>query len=174
MKDNKNDNKEEYIKQNVPRYITIKGNDIYYKHQPLKNDVFVYGCRKAKCNYYIKINRENLKKIEEKKDNLEFIEVNTHNKHNNSNEIVNLENTDTIARTENENISLAEKLIKTNLNEPLDFHIQNFRLNKINWKKDKIKNFLYTIRESTYPKEEIFLMNINKITIKLSSDKNTE
>ncbi len=142
MKDNKNENKEEYIKQNVPRYIIIKGNDIYYKHPPLKNDVFEYRCRKAKCNYYIKINRENLKKIEEKKNNLEFIEVNTHNKHNNSNEIVNLENTDKIARTEKENFSLAEKLIKTNLNEPLDFHIQNFRLNKINWKKNKIKNLL--------------------------------
>ena len=34
MKDNKNENKEEYIKQKVPRYITIKGNDIYYKHPP--------------------------------------------------------------------------------------------------------------------------------------------
>ena len=65
-------------------------------------------------------------------------------------------------------------MIKTNINEPLDFHLQNFKLNKINWKKNKIKNLLYTIRESIYPKEEIFLMNIDKITIKLSSDKNTE
>ena len=37
MKDNKNENQEAYAKQNVPRYITIKGNDIYYKEPPLKN-----------------------------------------------------------------------------------------------------------------------------------------
>lgn len=174
MRDNINENKEAYIKQNVPRYITIKGNDIYYKDPPLKNDIFVYRCRKAKCKYYIKINRDNLKKIEEKNHDIEYIEVNAHNKHNNSNEIVNLENEENIIRTEKENNSLAEKLIKTNINEPLDFHLQNFKLNKINWKKNKIKNLLYTIKESIYPKEEIFSLNIDKITIKLSSDKNTE
>ena len=87
---------------------------------------------------------------------------------------MNLENEENFVRTERENNSLAEKLIKTNLNDPLDFHLQNFKLNKINWKKNKIKNLLYTIIERIYPKEEIFLMNIDKITIKLSSDKNTE
>ena len=47
-------------------------------------------------------------------------------------------------RTEKDKNSLAEKLIKTNLNEPLDFHLQNFRLNKINWKRIKSKIF-YTL-----------------------------
>ena len=52
-----------YKKRGVPRVLTIKGIELYYKEPPLKNDIYVYRCRKKQCKYYIKINKENIDKI---------------------------------------------------------------------------------------------------------------
>ena len=61
-------------------------------------------------------------------------------------------------------------MINFNINQGLEFHVNNYKNNKINWKKNKIRKLLYTIRESNFPKDEIFLNSINLITIKLSEN----
>ena len=60
------------------------------------------------------------------------------------------------------------------MNEPLEFHLNNFANNKILWKKSKIRKLLYTLREEAYPKDSVFLSNINLIKIQLSDDINSE
>ena len=65
---------------------------------------------------------------------------------------------------------MAKGLIKINLKEPLNFHIENLKNNKINIKKSRIRNILYTLREESFPKEEEFLKAINNIKIKLSNN----
>ena len=40
-----------------------------------------------------------------------------------------------------------------NLNEPLEFHINNFQNNNINWKKGKIRKLLYSIHDEKYKKD---------------------
>ena len=61
-------------------------------------------------------------------------------------------------------------MINFNINQGLEFHVNNYKNNKINWKKNKIRKLLYTIRESNFPKDEIFLNSINLITLKLSDN----
>ena len=61
-----------------------------------------------------------------------------------------------------------------NINQPLQFHIDNFKNNKINWKISKIRNLLYKIRKSKFPKDEIFLNSINLITINLFNNSEKE
>ena len=55
---------------------------------------------------------------------------------------------------------MAKKLIRLNLKESLDFHINNLNSNKINLKKTTIRNILYTLREETFPSEDNFLSDI--------------
>ena len=43
-------------------------------------------------------------------------------------------------------------LIKINLKEPLNFHIENLKNNKINIKKSRIRNILYTLRGAGFGK----------------------
>lgn len=61
-----------------------------------------------------------------------------------------------------------------NINQPLQFHIDNFKNIKINWKISKIRNLLYKIRKSKFPKDEIFLNSINLITINLFNNSEKE
>ena len=88
-----------------------------------------------------------------------YIEVNIHENHT----IINEEN---ISEKNGNEI----RIIKNNINKPLDFHYNNFGFGKFFWKKSKIKHLLYNIRENILPKEEIFLLSINKITINLSGE----
>ena len=95
-----------YEKRNVPRYINIKGFDIYYKEPALKNDIYVYLCRKTSCKYYIKIDRLNLNKIEKKEGNIEFTEVNKHENHSLNKEEILSDKDGTNIRTEKQNEAL--------------------------------------------------------------------
>ena len=65
-------------------------------------------------------------------------------------------------------------MIKGNITEELDFHIKNFRSNKIFWNTSKIRKLLYILREQKFPKEEEFLNSINSIKIKLSNTEEKE
>ena len=75
-----------------------------------------------------------------------------------------------IIMTEKEIQALAIKLLIANINEPLEFHIDNFNNNKIKWKIGRIRKLLYSIIEEKFPKEEEFLNSINNITILLSNN----
>ena len=72
--------------------------------------------------------------------------------------------------TESQALEFAKKLIRANINEPLQFHINNLYNNKINYNKGKIRKLLYTIREEKYPKDDEFLKDIGNITIDLSKE----
>ena len=48
---------------NIPKRLTIKGNELHYKDPPLKNNIYRYRCRNGTCKYFIKINETNLKKV---------------------------------------------------------------------------------------------------------------
>ena len=151
--------------EKIQKSITIKGYQLSYKSPPLKDNIYIFRCRKNGCNYFVKINRENIIKIIKNQKDIAFTEVNEHANH--PNKSIAVETTDTIKTKEDIN-KLAVQLIKFNINQGLDFHISNFKNNQINWKKNKIRKLLYSIRESKFPKDELFLNSINPITIKLS------
>ena len=157
-----------YQKRGVPRLLALKGNDLFYKDPPTKENLYIYRCRKKGCKYYVKIDKLNIDKILNKETNISYYEFNSHNDHEAPNEIKleNQENTD--FRTEKETKELATSLIKNNINENLEFHYQNFQKNKIKWSKAKISRLVYKIRELKYPKEEEFLNAINLILINLN------
>ena len=48
--------------------------------------------------------------------------------------------------------------------------MDNLKYNKINWKKAKIRSLLYKLHEEAFPKEDIFLMNINPNKIKFTDN----
>ena len=166
------ENEPAYQKRGVPRIITIKGIDLFYKEPPLKNDIYVYRCRKSHCKYFIRINKTNIDKVLNKESGIQYIEVNEHTGHE-DNSGKNVENIGSEEiRTEKETFELAIKLIKSNITESMEFHLQNFNQNKIYWKKSKIRKMVYNIREQKFPKEEEFLNSIKLITIKLNDHNN--
>ena len=123
-------NKEEYAykKYQVPRLLNIKGYDITFKNPPLSGEIFRYRCWTNKCNYFIKINHENITKLLNKEKEVEFEEVNSHTNHK---EVKNIIKNSEI-KTEEEIKILTKVLIKMNLKEPLNFHIENLKNNKVN------------------------------------------
>ena len=159
-------NQHAYQLRNVPRSIFIKGYELTYKDPPLKNNIFKYRCRKQGCNYSVKIDKENLSKLEENNKDITYVENNTHIHKSYNNISINIEK----VLNENQALVLAEKLIRTNINEPLNFHIENLHNNKINFHKSKIRKILYSIREEKYPKDQDFLNDIENITIELSNE----
>ena len=144
------------------------------KDNPLKNDLYVNRCRKNNCNYFIKIDKDNIDKILKKDNDINFIEINIHQDHDLNDgelyETVDHKN----ARSEKENLKLAISLIKNNITEDLEFHYNNFYKNKIYWKKSKISKIVYNLSEEKFPKEDIFLNSIKNIKIKLIDVENTE
>ena len=67
-----------YKQRGIPRIITIQGRELFYKDPPLKNDIYVYRCRKGTCKYFIKINKSNIDKFINNEKDIEFTETNTH------------------------------------------------------------------------------------------------
>lgn len=153
--------------ENIPKFINIKGYELNYKSPLLKGNIFRFRYRKIGCKYFIRINEENLNKILNKEKNITFEEINIHENH--KNKSIKVETSDDV-ETEQDKNKLAIQLINFNIYQSLEFHVNNFKNNQINWKKNKIRRLLYAIRESTYPKDEIFLNSINLITIKLSDN----
>ena len=130
------ENEPAFQKRGVPRMILIKGNELFYKDPPTKENLFIYRCRKKACKYYIKIDRINIDKIIKKDEDINYNEYNSHLNHEISNEkkIENQKGEE--IRTEKEIKELAINLIKNNINENLEFHYQNLHLNKIKWNKN--------------------------------------
>ena len=115
---------------------------------------------------------ENASKIENKEEavsDINFTCIGNHENHPKTDKLT--ENTDAF-KTEKENIEIAKKLIKNNLQMPLSFHIQNFNANKIKISHNKIKNMLQKIREENFPRDDVFLSNIELINIDLGEDEN--
>ena len=152
---------------NIPKFLSVKGYQLNYKSPPLKGNIFRFRYRKSGCKYFIRINEENLNKILNKENEVTFEEINEHTNH--LNKSIKVETSDNV-KTEEEINKLAIQLINFNLNQSLEYHVNNFKNNNIRWKKNNIRRLLYTTRESVFPKEEIFLNSINHITIKLSNN----
>ena len=70
-----------YEKRGVPWIVSINGNELYYKDPPSKDELYTYRCRKKDCNYYIKIDKLNLEKIQRKENEIEYKEFNSHSAH---------------------------------------------------------------------------------------------
>lgn len=60
-------NKEAYKKHNIPHSIIINGYELTYKDPPLKGELFRYRCRTKNCNYFIKMDRNNIQKLKKKR-----------------------------------------------------------------------------------------------------------
>ena len=109
--------------------------------------------QEKKLQIFIKINKDNIQKITNKDDVIEFKEF---NKHNNHKELIDLNNElidPSKARTEKENINLAIYLIKNNIKEDLDF---NFYKNKIFWKKVKLVSTYLILENKNFLKINFF------------------
>lgn len=154
-----------YIACNIPHILIIDGQELYFKAPPLKNDIYKYRCRKSQCNYFIKINRDNIKKFINKEKDINYTECNQHSNH--IDKIIKEKSSNNI-HTPEEEYKIALSLIKFNINQGLSFHLTNFKTNNINWRKGKIRALLYKLREEFFPKEEEFLRDIGNIKIKLS------
>ena len=123
-----------------------------------------------KC--YIKISKGQLDLINSEEGNKKITYEIFNNQVHNKREI---EVTQDNIRTEKENEILAISLIKQNITEPLEFHINNFKNNNIDYGYIKIKNLLQQVREADIPKDEIILSDIAKIKINYdNNDKNEE
>ena len=70
-----------YIACNIPHILKIDGQELYFKAPPLKNDIYKYRCRKSHCNYFIKINRDNINKFINKEKDINYTECNQHSNH---------------------------------------------------------------------------------------------
>ena len=103
-------------KRNVPRMLNIKGYELTYKDPPLKGNIFRYRCRKVGCNYFLKIDQNNLEKIQRNEKEITFTEINTHIHKYEPITNVNID----IIKTEKECEALAKKLILKNLNDLLN------------------------------------------------------
>ena len=150
-KEEKGNHKSAYEKRNLPESIVIKGKELSYKDPPLKDNMFKYRCRRNKCNYFIKINEENIKKV---LNNENIVTYEEFNKHTNQVNNINANLIKDIIFTDKQIEKQANDLIKANFMQPLDFHISNFERNKIKWKKSKIKKLFYSIKEEKFPKDE--------------------
>ena len=60
------------------------------------------------------------------------------------------ENTNNILTKKDEK-DLAIKLIKNNIDQTPLWHINNFKINNINWSNNKIINLVYKLQEESYP-----------------------
>ena len=130
--------------------------------------------QKKNCKYYIQIDKTNIEKILKNETPINFNEINKHTGHDETTEKIAETTSKKNVRTEKETNELAINLIKGNITEELDFHIKNFRSNKIFWNTSKIRKLLYILREQKFPKEEEFLNSINSIKIKLSNTEEKE
>ena len=164
MEENKNMTKYQIL--GVPQNIIFQ-NESYTFKKELINSFVSYRCINRKCNASLKISLEDAKKIENKEEGIseiDFTVVGNHDAHKSEKKFS--ESTDKI-KTEKENLELAKKLIKNNLQMPLSFHIQNLNTNKIIISNNKLKNLLQSLREENFPKDDIFIRNIDLIKIDL-------
>ena len=70
------------------------------------------------------------------------------------------------------NNQLAETLINSSIEKPLEWHITNLQANHINLNKNKVKYLLYKNRNELFPKDKDFLNDIINNTINLEENGN--
>ena len=133
MEDIKKD--EAYKKLNIPRSLNIMGYNLTYKDPPLKGELYRYRCRTKNCNFFIKINKENITKLQNNENDIQYIEMNVHTNHKEIKYIID----DGDIKSEEQIKKIATNLIKLNLKEPLSFHINNLKNNKITLKKKELE-----------------------------------
>ena len=102
---------EVYKKLNIPWSLCIKDYNLTYKDPPLKGEIFRYRCRTKNCNSFIKINEENITKLQKNENYIHFIEMNIHENHKEINYI----NDDGDIKSEAQIKKIATNLIKLNL-----------------------------------------------------------
>ena len=138
---------------NISKFINIKGYDLNYKPPPLKGIIFRFRCRKIGCKYFIRINEANLNKILNKEKNVTFEEINVHENH--KNKSLKVETSDDVELEDDKN-KLAIQLINFNINLGLEFHVNNFKNNNINWKKKKSGDFSMLLENQITQKMKFF------------------
>ena len=52
-----------FEKRNILRVLNIKGYDLTYKDPQFKGNIFRYRCRKVECECFVKIERDDIEKI---------------------------------------------------------------------------------------------------------------
>ena len=153
-----------YGKLNVPGQIKI-GEYLYTYKDQFKSDknMFTYRCHKSNCMIPININLENIDKIkdENNKEPINYIIKKEHKC--NSNEI----HQEDASRCNTETILLkkANEIIRNNPLKPLSFHQSRLKDNEIILPDKKVNRLIYKIRNEIYPNDEMFIKNIESITI---------
>lgn len=137
-----------YQKYGVPYSLTIEEFKYTYKEYHPNNDLFTYRCIHRSCKAYIKIKKNEIDTISDKSDNKK-IYYELFNKHDhNKGEIISVEKASIKSNEDEEKLAIT--LPKQNIAQPLQFHTNNLRNNKIKYSFYKIKNLLQRIRERRY------------------------
>ena len=123
----------------IPKSIQISNFNYSFKEKRANNR-YVYRCRTRKCGFLILLDKDNLEKIINKKENesIEFTKL-SKKEHTCRENKVSIPINEIM--TVNENIKLAEDLIRKNLEKPEDWHYQNLINNNCQLSKIKIKIF---------------------------------
>ena len=149
-------------KVKIHNYINIK------EFSPLKKRLFSFRYYHRSYKVLLTIDKNNLKKLECKKDDNQQVDYSTNNR-----EHTCMKNKNLFAEssnnkiTNNDEIELATNIIKNQLDKTLIWHIQNLE-NNIHLTKTKIENILQNLRQLKYEDDTPFLLDITYIKIDFS------
>ena len=145
----------------------ININGYKYKYKDTYKKGYCYRCiHRYICKLTILICFTEYKKLFNKEDSSSLkYEINSKQKKH----ICNIEKIEEIDTkqilTKEEELQLAKMLIKANINESPPFHFNNLNTNNIKWKKKKVENLVYKLQEEKYPKNNLFINEINNTFI---------
>ena len=158
-------NKTKYQQLDIPGSIKIGVYTYIFKDKSkTNNNIFFYRCQKTNCRITIEISRDNIKKIINKNPNTEIIY-----KQKNEHKCIIIDNQKTEkieeCNTEDEIINKAKSIININPLKSLSYQQLKLHENNIHLSDNKVKNIIYNIRNSIFPKDDEYIMNINNIKI---------
>ena len=153
--------------KDLPKYLTLGEYTYTFKAKKV-NYNYAYRCKNRKCGVIININEENIVKIlkKEKNTKIEYQKVSSKEHSCDKNDkSINIKD----VNTSSEDYALASDIIKNNLDKSLEWHIQNLQNNRIILTRNQIKGILQKFRDVNFPKDDIYLNDLSKIKIDISS-----
>ena len=154
----------------VPKEITIGQYKYTFKKQ-LKGEKFSYRCFHRKCPVLLTITRNEINKImnNTSSEGIKIECINDHNMNIHKNIKTDIINTNEVTLSQTNN-NIAETLIISSIDKPLEWHITNLEANHIELTKNQIKYLLYKNRNELFPNDKEFIYDITDITINLDED----
>lgn len=161
----------EHLEDNeIPKKITLDDYEYVYKGKKTRYN-YAYRCSNRKCGVHINLDEINVKKIIQKENASNIIYTIVSNKEHNCKSNIRETSPDNVKNKDND-LQLAEDLIKNNLEKTIEWHIINLKNNNIILKTNQIKYILQKNRDFYYPKDDIYLLDISKIKINILEGNN--